>query len=166
MKKLLAFVTIIEFLFIGIVSASDNGEREYYKNKYYLTKDKNVVAYDDVSDRLLGWKLQSYEKVCDINDVYREPTIKEKLSIACIDRFGDNNVDYLFNLLESESGFDINAVNPTSRACGIFQAYPCEKIASIRGDIDKEISWGLDYIENRYKTPKNAYLFKLEHNWY
>jgi hypothetical protein len=53
-----------------------------------------------------------------------------------------------------ESGWRSNAVNSSSGACGIPQAYPCSKIRdrSMKG----QVNWGLRYIDRRYGTPTEA----------
>lgn len=80
-------------------------------------------------------------------------------------------IDWIF---EHESGWNPNSINPTSGARGIPQ---CLK----QGTVDKcsappfqdydtnpktQIKWGLDYIKQRYGTPKAAKDFWLAHNWY
>lgn len=68
------------------------------------------------------------------------------------------------NLLMKESGFNPQAVNPTSGACGLFQALPCSKMGGM--GIDNQIAWGIGYIRNRYGTPSGAWNFWLANNWY
>jgi uncharacterized protein YabE (DUF348 family) len=72
--------------------------------------------------------------------------------------------DALYKLWMKESGWNPNSVNRSSGACGIPQAYPCSKITdkSAAG----QITWGLNYIKNRYGTPTAAWAFFLRNNSY
>lgn len=60
-----------------------------------------------------------------------------------------------------ESGWDHHADNPSSSAYGIPQALPGSKMASAGADWasnpETQIRWGLDYIDDRYGTPCNAW---------
>jgi len=77
--------------------------------------------------------------------------------------FGADHEIALHNLISSESGFRPDAGNPSSGACGLFQAYPCEKmqcgLTYDTKDVDCQIAWGTDYIERRYGNPTNAWKF-------
>ncbi len=70
----------------------------------------------------------------------------------------------LYNLWSRESRWDPSAVNGSSGACGIPQAYPCSKIPdkSVAG----QIRWGLNYIADRYGTPEAAWAYWLRNNSY
>lgn len=74
------------------------------------------------------------------------------------------------SIIIKESSFNVNAVNSKTGACGLFQAYPCNKMKSYGSDYKTnykvQIAWGLDYIKDRYKTPSNAWKFWQEHKWY
>jgi resuscitation-promoting factor RpfB len=65
--------------------------------------------------------------------------------------------DALYNLWVREANFNPAAVNPTSGACGIPQAYPCSKMPGFPNDPAAQITWGLNYIANRYGSPVNAW---------
>ena len=79
--------------------------------------------------------------------------------------FGDEWV-YVVELLGRESSLNHKAINPTSGACGLFQAYPCEKMGCDLSDIDCQIAWGKNYIEQRYGTPSKALAFHTSKGWY
>jgi len=76
----------------------------------------------------------------------------------------------LEELWDRESNWNPSAVNPSSGAYGIPQAYPAGKLASAGADWrtnpETQINWGLEYIENRYGEPCNAWAHSEEHNWY
>jgi hypothetical protein len=68
----------------------------------------------------------------------------------------------------SESGWRIDADNPTSSAYGIPQALtelhdlPADYMTSA----ESQIRWGLEYIQDAYGTPCSAWSFKSGHGWY
>jgi hypothetical protein len=84
--------------------------------------------------------------------------------------FGQDQFSCLDSLYSSESGWRINADNPSSSAYGIPQALPGSKMASAGPDWETnpvtQIRWGLGYIQDRYGTPCGAWSFKQGHNWY
>jgi len=61
-------------------------------------------------------------------------------------------------LISHEGGFDPNARNKSSGACGLFQALPCSKMKCPidSSGIDCQLQWGKDYISNRYGTVTKA----------
>lgn len=93
-------------------------------------------------------------------------TIEEQLLVEGARTFGLDQVLPLKKLVFKESSLNSHAVNPSSGACGLFQALPCSKMKCSLGDSECQITWGLGYIKNRYGTPEKALSFHLEHNWY
>lgn len=79
-------------------------------------------------------------------------------------RFGAAEWPAMRNIWMRESGFNPNARNPHSGACGIPQALPCGKIPDM--STTGQIEWGLGYIKSRYGTPSNAWAFWQAHHWY
>jgi hypothetical protein len=84
--------------------------------------------------------------------------------------FGQDQFGCLDSLYVSESGWRVDADNPTSSAYGIPQALPGSKMASAGADWATnpvtQIRWGLGYIQDRYGSPCSAWSFKQGHNWY
>jgi hypothetical protein len=76
----------------------------------------------------------------------------------------------LDSLWASESGWRVNADNPSSSAYGIPQALPGSKMASEGADWATnpvtQITWGLGYIRDRYGSPCGAWSFKQGRGWY
>ncbi|MBX6372234.1 MAG: lytic transglycosylase domain-containing protein [Acidothermus sp.] len=76
----------------------------------------------------------------------------------------------LDDLWRRESAYQTTATNPTTGAYGIPQALPASKMASAGADWRfnpaTQITWGLDYIENRYGDPCTAWEFWLRHGFY
>ena len=75
-----------------------------------------------------------------------------------------HNWQALDALWQRESGWNPNARNRSSGACGIPQALPCSRIPdhSVAG----QIRWGLDYIQGRYGTPDSAWSHSQRGGWY
>ncbi|PST47926.1 hypothetical protein COO72_10505 [Bifidobacterium callitrichos] len=73
----------------------------------------------------------------------------------------DSQYQCLVQLWEHESNWNVTATNPTSGAYGIPQALPGSKMASAGQDwktnAATQITWGLTYIRQRYKTPCSAW---------
>lgn len=69
-------------------------------------------------------------------------------------------------LLSRESSLNPKAINPSSGACGLFQALPCGKMDCSLDDIDCQMEWGKDYIETRYGDVQTALEFHDRNGWY
>lgn len=82
--------------------------------------------------------------------------------------YNDTQMQCLDYLWQHESNWDPNDVNKTSGACGIPQAYPCNKIQNSEGSNDwkAQIRWGIKYINNRYKNPCGAWNHFKNKHWY
>ena len=78
-------------------------------------------------------------------------------TLAAARGFTGSEFDCLYTLWMGESGWRTDAANPTSSAYGIPQSLPGSKMASVAPDWmtnpSTQITWGLNYIASRYKTP-------------
>jgi uncharacterized protein YabE (DUF348 family) len=83
--------------------------------------------------------------------------------------WGDDQFSCLFQIWGHESGWRVNAQNP-SGAYGIPQALPGDKMAAYGSDWQTnpttQIKWGLDYIAGRYTTPCGAWSWWQANGWY
>jgi len=70
----------------------------------------------------------------------------------------DTEWQALDQLWHKESGWNPNAYNASSGACGIPQAVPCTKIPNPE-DVHSQLDWGMTYIQSRYGTPSKALAF-------
>ncbi|MEU1181643.1 transglycosylase SLT domain-containing protein [Streptomyces sp. NPDC005820] len=65
------------------------------------------------------------------------------------------------NIVNHESTWNYRAVNPTSGAYGLVQAYPGSKMSSAGADWQTnpatQIKWGLNYMNERYGSPCDAW---------
>lgn len=72
----------------------------------------------------------------------------------------------ILDLVCRESGLQKGVINKSSGACGLFQAYPCDKLKCNLNDVDCQIAWGKQYISNRYGSVEAALLFHDQKGWY
>lgn len=83
--------------------------------------------------------------------------------------WGDDQYSCLVSLWNRESGWRVNAANP-SGAYGIPQALPGSKMSSAGADwetnANTQIEWGLGYITGRYGTPCGAWAHSEDAGWY
>ncbi|MFJ6724510.1 transglycosylase SLT domain-containing protein [Streptomyces sp. NPDC091281] len=67
------------------------------------------------------------------------------------------------NIVDHESTWNYRAVNPTSGAYGLVQAYPASKMSSEGADWRTnpatQIKWGLNYMNDRYGSPCDAWSY-------
>ncbi|MEU6286245.1 aggregation-promoting factor C-terminal-like domain-containing protein [Streptomyces sp. NPDC005047] len=74
------------------------------------------------------------------------------------------------NIVDHESSWNYQAVNPSSGAYGLFQALPAGKYASAGADWRTnpatQIKWGLSYMDGRYGSPCEAWAFWQANHWY
>jgi SLT domain-containing protein len=83
--------------------------------------------------------------------------------------FGEDHWEYIDFIVKKESSWNNEAQNPTSSAFGYFQflsgtwaTVGCEKTYNPHTQVD----CGLQYIKQRYGTPKKAYQFWIANHWY
>ena len=80
--------------------------------------------------------------------------------------WGDDQWGCLDSLWSRESGWRVNAANP-SGAYGIPQALPGSKMGpGWQTDASVQINWGLGYIAGRYSTPCGAWAHSESDGWY
>lgn len=89
----------------------------------------------------------------------------------CYD-YGWDEYDFecLVWLWNRESNWRVTAQNKSSGAYGIPQSLPASKMASFGSDYltnyKTQIEWGLNYINNRYGSPSNAWDHSQRKGWY
>lgn len=79
--------------------------------------------------------------------------------------WGQDQFPPLLALWNQESGWNDNAVNPSSGAYGIPQALGKGHPYNL-GDYANQVLWGLNYIKGRYGSPAAAEQHELANNWY
>jgi uncharacterized protein YabE (DUF348 family) len=69
-------------------------------------------------------------------------------------------------IVSQESGWNPNAVNPSSGACGLAQALPCSKVPGNPYDPVNSLNWMNSYVVGRYGSWEEAVVFKKANGWY
>ncbi len=69
-------------------------------------------------------------------------------------------------MVTRESGWNPNAVNSSSGACGLAQALPCSKLGPSWNNPIVALNWMNSYAVGRYGSWENAYNFWVSHHWY
>jgi uncharacterized protein YabE (DUF348 family) len=104
--------------------------------------------------------------------VVASPSSAQAIARSMVARRGWSSAQFscLVSLWNNESGWHVTATNRSSGAYGIPQALPATKMASVgadwRTDATTQITWGLDYIAQRYGTPCGAWDHELSSDWY
>ena len=87
-------------------------------------------------------------------------------------QYGWGEEDYyaIVMIVNHESSWRPNAVNKKSGSCGLFQAYPCSKMAKYGSDYRTnwkvQMKFGFEYIKARYVNPQSAWAFWQKNHWY
>jgi Uncharacterized protein conserved in bacteria len=69
-------------------------------------------------------------------------------------------------MVQKESGWNPNAVNRSSGACGLAQALPCSKLGSNWSNPVVALNWMNGYVNGRYGGWSGAYAFWQKNHWY
>lgn len=88
---------------------------------------------------------------------------------AATARWSADQANSLMQLMGRESGLNPYSCNVSSGACGIPQAYPCEKLIRAIGSLDNvegQVEWLMSYVANRYGTPAAAIAHHNVKGWY
>ncbi|WP_297741024.1 ubiquitin-like domain-containing protein [uncultured Tessaracoccus sp.] len=78
----------------------------------------------------------------------------------------ENQWQYVDYIVSKESGWNPNAKNPSSGACGLAQAYPCSKLGPNWNDPVVALRWQHNYVNSRYGGYAGAYAFWKRNRWY
>lgn len=87
----------------------------------------------------------------------------EWMSAAGIAESDWGYVDYI---AKRESGWNPNATNKSSGACGLIQAYPCSKVPGNGYDPVDNLRWANGYATGRYGSWSAAYDFWTRNHWW
>lgn len=113
--------------------------------------------------------IDSNEDEGDSNSTSPKPTGSHKhwMEQAGIPKSWYEDLNWIIN---HESGWRVNATNPSSGAYGLGQALPGNKMASAGKDWKTnaitQLKWVKSYIKGRYGNAANAKHFWQTHNWY
>jgi hypothetical protein len=96
----------------------------------------------------------------------------QQIALGMLGSYGWSSDQFscLVPLWNQESGWNVEATNPTSGAYGIPQALPGSKMASAgpdwQTDASTQIRWGLGYIKGTYGSPCGAWAHEQAVGWY
>lgn len=69
-------------------------------------------------------------------------------------------------MVQKESGWNPNALNKSSGACGLAQALPCSKLGPNWSNPVVALNWMNNYVNGRYGGWQGAYNFWITNHWY
>ena len=178
-KSFLAFqearktkVPLGHWIALGIVIAGFIGITLYFYHtlkvaEYYKTHTLEVEPlYQPATEYI---ESMNKETIIVVYEAKEEPTPQPTDIIGLayqkvVETWGSGEWQAFEILIYKESGWNPQAINRSSGACGLFQALPCSKMGGM--EINNQINWGVNYIKNRYGTPKLALNWHYQHNWY
>lgn len=172
MKRDYIIMLIIVILFISIITIT----KIFNKNipvSEELTTVELVTSFSGTTTtttrkttkKTVKTTRKTTHKVQKVNTAGKETYINYAKQVG---NYDNTQMNCLINLWDHESGWNPNSVNKSSGACGIPQAYPCNKIKNQQGSNDwkAQIRWGLNYISSRYKNPCSAWNHFKNKKWY
>lgn len=159
---------------IKVAKNALKNKKTVQKKKYKSVKNSKKKAYKSVKKTKQSKKIAKKVQKKKIKYKRVRYNVGEIQSYAhqLVLSYGWTEADYqaLVLLVNRESSWNPYAINKKSGACGLFQAYPCSKMAKYgkdyRTNYKVQVAWGMDYIKNRYKTPSQAWGFWQSHHWY
>lgn len=78
----------------------------------------------------------------------------------------ESDRQYVDYIVTRESGWNPNATNSSSGACGLVQALPCSKVPGSGYDPVDNLVWANGYATGRYGSWANAYAFWTANHWW
>lgn len=78
----------------------------------------------------------------------------------------DADMGYVDYIVSRESGWNPNATNRSSGACGLVQALPCSKVPGNGYDPVDNLRWATGYATGRYGSWARAYAFWTSNHWW
>lgn len=179
-KKSVQTLNPVQFEEITGKKAENNiGEVPIIEKKVEVEKEKNTEKTEKIPSKTT--KKTETKKKTTKNTKKVPSTTKpvaynvgdlQSYAHSLVISYGWSEYDFecLVKLWNRESGWNPNAVNKKSGACGIPQSLPCNKMASHGSDYRTngrtQIRWGIDYIKNRYGSPSGAWEHSQQKGWY
>lgn len=77
-----------------------------------------------------------------------------------------SDYEYVDYIIQKESSWNPNAVNPNGGGCGLPQALPCSKLGANWSDPVVALKWANNYAVTRYGSWASAYDFWRSNNWW
>ena len=85
-----------------------------------------------------------------------------------VNKWGEEQWNAFWQIIQKESGWKVTAQNPTSSAYGLCQTMLSlhEVGENFMTDGQEQLRWCIDYIDERYGTPLQALAFWNANNWF
>lgn len=77
-----------------------------------------------------------------------------------------SDMQYVDYIVSRESGWNPNATNSSSGACGLVQALPCSKVPGNGYNPVDNLQWATGYATGRYGSWAGAYNFWINNHWW
>lgn len=165
---LFASLLIIGKLFDKSYSNTDPRENTCLNPTQTSTNSTTTTTTTKTTKKAVKTTNKTTKKVTKVNKV-KSASKQEYINYAKdYGNLNNTQLNCLIYLWDHESGWNANSVNSSSGACGIPQAYPCNKIKNSEGSNDwqAQIRWGIKYINSRYKNPCGAWNHFKNKHWY
>ncbi len=169
---------ILTLLLIKIVpsfKAHNSASESYTFKSVHTSKPKQIaVTYRDIMPVVHAEETTitpAPTTIPDKTQIYTPEGFRasnKALVMAQVDAIWGADQEYAMDqIMVHEAHYNNLAVNPNGGACGMFQALPCSKMGcSSLDDVDCQIKWGINYVQNRYGSPNAAWEFWKLNNWY
>ena len=136
------------------ITPVERGSFEVYVKPKPKPKPKPVVASESNSGSTGGGSLPPYTG---------GGAPAEWMAAAGIAQSDWQYVDYV---VSRESGWNPNATNSSSGACGLVQALPCSKVPGNGYNPVDNLRWASGYATGRYGSWAGAYNFWINNHWW
>ena len=153
---------------IKVAKNALKNKKTVQKKKYKSVKNNNKKAYKSVKKKVVKKAKKVYYGK---SYIYNKGEMQQ-YAHNLVYQYGWGEDDYyaIVMIVNHESSWRPNAVNKKSGSCGLFQAYPCSKMAKYgkdyRTNYKTQMKFGFEYIKARYQTPTKAWAFWQNHHWY
>lgn len=138
----------------------------YYKNGKELRREvaSEIVTAKPVAAVVkVGTREEFDTSIPGVSNRVVTGSKSDWLTAAGIPQSDWGNADWL---VQRESGWNPNAVNSSSGACGLAQALPCSKMGANWNDPVVALKWMYSYVNGRYGGFAGAVAHSRSHGWY
>ena len=166
---IIGIIIIIILIFTNVIYKNIHIAKSEMKNTYFngsaeYTKKKKAKK-KKTKKKIKKTKKKKVVKYTNVATANKQTYYNYAQSVGGYD---NTQMGCLINLWQRESGWNPNAKNKKSGACGIPQALPCNKIKKQQGSSNwqAQIRWGINYVNYRYGNPCGAWKHFTKKGWY
>jgi len=150
---------------LGLTKASAHTKSTEHTLRKQLKQER---AADRVEDRKFRAEIKRLRTELKKRQSYASLSVRGKAQLAATSA-GVTGGEWaaLATLIQRESGWNPNAVNPTSGACGLPQSLPCSKLPNgIYTSVRDQVLWMIRYCRGRYGSVSSALAHSYSVGWY